>query len=96
MPPDSSRPVVLTALLVQRRLQRRVQEEQGGAGGAGAGGGGVAVAPPLRYGDDSLTHEIWVLWVVPQLPRFAVKSDSRLVCPGQTPLGVLWVLTLGW
>ena len=31
----------------------------------------MAVAPPLRYGHDFLTHEIWVLWIVPQLPRFA-------------------------
>ena len=38
---------------------------------AAAGGGGVAVASPLRYGHDFLTHEIWVLWIVPQLPRFA-------------------------
>jgi hypothetical protein len=73
--PDSFRPVVLTALLVQQRLQRRVQaqEQEQAQGDAGdeAAGGGVAVAPQLRYGCDFLTHEIWVLWIVPQLPRFA-------------------------
>ena len=78
--PDSFRPVVLTALLVQQRLQRRVQEqeqEQGHAGADGeAAGGGVAVAPQLRYGCDFLTHEIWVLWIVPQLPRFAWAAPA--------------------
>ena len=78
--PDSFRPVVLTALLVQQRLQRRVQgqeqeqeqeQEEGAGGGGEAAGGVVAVAPQLRYGFDFLTHEIWVLWIVPQLPRFA-------------------------
>ena len=70
--PDSFRPVVLTALLVQQRLQRRVQaQEQEQDADGGAAGGGVAVAPQLRYGFDFLTHEIWVLWIVPQLPRFA-------------------------
>ena len=70
--PDSFRPVVLTALLVQQRLQRRVQAQEQGHGADGeAAGGVVAVAPQLRYGCDFLTHDIWVLWIVPKLPRFA-------------------------
>ena len=78
--PDSFRPVVLTALLVQQRLQRRVQEQEQQEEGGDGGDGGVAVAPPLRYGHDFLTHEIWVLWIVPRLPRFAwatARAGSR-------------------
>ena len=78
--PDSFRAVVLTALLVQHRLQRRVQEQELEQGGAGADGeaadGGVAVVPQLCYGCDFLTHEIWVLWIVPQLPRFAWATPA--------------------
>ena len=77
--PDSFRPVVLTALLVQQRLQRRVQaqeQEQGHGADGEAAGGGVAVAPQLRYGCDFLTHEIWVLWIVPQLLRFAWAAPA--------------------
>ena len=75
--PDSFRPVVLTALLVQQRLQRRVQAQEQGHGADGeAPGGEVAVAPQLRYGCDFLTQEIWVLWIVPQLPRFAWAAPA--------------------
>ena len=74
--PDAFRPIVVTLLLVQQRLQRDVQQpdesssddeedavEQGQAGGGQRQRreGRLAVFVEL---------DIWVLWIVPKLPRF--------------------------
>ena len=77
--PDAFRPIVLTLLLVQQRLQRDVQQQEGSsseedeeedAGEEEAQAGGAQ--RQRREGRLAVFVEvdIWVLWIIPKLPRF--------------------------